>query len=75
MDEPTSALDVSVQAEIVALLKDTIAERDMTMIFISHDLAVVQEVCSTVYIFKDGQVVDLGPAAKSLWMSHLRFVY
>lgn len=74
-DEPTSALDVSVQAEIAALLKDTIAERDMTMIIISHDLAVVQEVCSTVYIFKDGQVEDFGPAAKSLWMSRLRFVY
>lgn len=53
--------------------KDTIAERDMTMIVISHHLAVVQEVCSTVYIFKDGRVEDFGPAAKSLWVSPLRF--
>lgn len=57
---------MSVQAEIVALLKDTIAERDMTMIFISHDLAVVQEVCSTVYIFKDGRVEDFGPPPRKV---------
>ncbi|TDX83605.1 peptide/nickel transport system ATP-binding protein [Neorhizobium sp. R1-B] len=59
-DEPTSALDVSVQAEIVALLKDSIAEQGMTMIFISHDLAIVQQMCSSVYIFKDGRVEDFG---------------
>ncbi len=61
-DEPTSALDVSVQAEIVQLLKDTIAEREMTMIFISHDLAIVQEMCSSIYIFRDGRVEDFGPS-------------
>ncbi|MDE3801346.1 ABC transporter ATP-binding protein [Sinorhizobium meliloti] len=60
-DEPTSALDVSVQAEIVGLLKDTIAERAMTMVFISHDLAIVQAMCSSVYIFKDGRIEDFGP--------------
>ena len=59
-DEPTSALDVSVQAEIIELLKDTITAQHMTMVFISHDLAVVQQLCSCVYIFKDGQVVDAG---------------
>ncbi|TCU01484.1 oligopeptide/dipeptide transporter [Rhizobium sullae] len=59
-DEPTSALDVSVQSEIVKLLKDTIAEREMTMVFISHDLAIVQQMCSSVYIFRDGRVVDYG---------------
>jgi peptide/nickel transport system ATP-binding protein len=61
-DEPTSALDVSVQAEIVKLLKDSVTERNMTMIFISHDLAVVQQLCSSVYIFRDGRVEDFGPA-------------
>ncbi|WP_208179252.1 dipeptide ABC transporter ATP-binding protein [Sinorhizobium medicae] len=61
-DEPTSALDVSVQAEIVDLLKATVAERDLTMIFISHDLAVVQQLCSSLYIFKDGRVEDFGPS-------------
>lgn len=59
-DEPTSALDVSVQAEIIALLKDTVVESGMTMVFISHDLAVVQELCDHVYIFKDGQIEDSG---------------
>lgn len=61
-DEPTSALDVSVQAEIVTLLKETIAERDMTMVFISHDLAIVQAMCSAVYILKNGRVEDFGPS-------------
>ncbi|ANK77630.1 peptide ABC transporter ATP-binding protein (plasmid) [Ensifer adhaerens] len=59
-DEPTSALDVSVQAEIVTLLKETIAGEDMTMVFISHDLAIVQTMCSAVYIFKNGRVEDFG---------------
>lgn len=59
-DEPTSALDVSVQAEIVTLLKETIAGEDMTMVFISHDLAIVQAMCSAVYIFKNGRVEDFG---------------
>ncbi|MQB45984.1 ABC transporter ATP-binding protein [Rhizobium sp. ICMP 5592] len=61
-DEPTSALDVSVQAEIIRLLKESIAERDMTMIFISHDLAVVQQLCGSVYILKDGRIEDFGPS-------------
>ncbi|KQS99295.1 peptide ABC transporter ATP-binding protein [Rhizobium sp. Leaf391] len=61
-DEPTSALDVSVQAEIVRLLKETISDEDVTMVFISHDLAVVQEMCSSVYIFKDGRIEDFGTA-------------
>lgn len=61
-DEPTSALDVSVQADIIGLLKESIEEREMTMIFISHDLAVVQQLCSSVYIFRDGRVEDFGPS-------------
>ncbi|KQX16516.1 peptide ABC transporter ATP-binding protein [Ensifer sp. Root423] len=59
-DEPTSALDVSVQAEIVTLLKETIAGEDMTMVFISHDLAIVHAMCSAVYIFKSGRIEDFG---------------
>jgi peptide/nickel transport system ATP-binding protein len=60
-DEPTSALDVSVQAEIINLLKESIAERGISMLFISHDLALVQDLCSSIYIFKDGRVEDAGP--------------
>ncbi|KIQ05558.1 peptide ABC transporter ATP-binding protein [Agrobacterium tumefaciens] len=60
-DEPTSALDVSVQAEIVTLLKETVRERGLSMLFISHDLALVQDLCHAIYIFKDGIVEDSGP--------------
>ncbi|RYD83939.1 MAG: ABC transporter ATP-binding protein, partial [Verrucomicrobiaceae bacterium] len=61
-DEPTSALDVSVQAEIIKLLKESVAERGISMLFISHDLALVQDLCSSIYIFKDGRVEDAGPS-------------
>lgn len=61
-DEPTSALDVSVQAEIVTLLKENVAEQGISMLFISHDLALVQALCSSIYIFKDGAVEDAGPS-------------
>lgn len=61
-DEPTSALDVSVQADIVRLLKETVSERGVSMLFISHDLALVQDLCSEIYIFKDGAVEDAGSA-------------
>jgi peptide/nickel transport system ATP-binding protein len=61
-DEPTSALDVSVQAEIINLLKESVAERGISMLFISHDLALVQDLCSAIYIFKDGRVEDVGPS-------------
>jgi peptide/nickel transport system ATP-binding protein len=59
-DEPTSALDVSVQAEIAALLSEIVAEQGVTIMFISHDLALVQALCSSVYILKDGRIVDGG---------------
>lgn len=59
-DEPTSALDVSVQAEIITLLKDVIGQNQTTLVFISHDLAVVQELCEQIYIFKDGRIEDQG---------------
>ena len=61
-DEPTSALDVSVQAEIVTLLKENVAERGISMLFISHDLALVQQLCSWIYIFRDGRVENQGPS-------------
>jgi peptide/nickel transport system ATP-binding protein len=59
-DEPTSALDVSVQADIVSLLKDMISERQMTMAFISHDLALVQGLCDRIYILRAGRIEDEG---------------
>lgn len=61
-DEPTSALDVSVQSEIIALLRECVMEQNLSMLFISHDLAVVQDICSFVYIMKDGRIADHGPS-------------
>ena len=69
-DEPTSALDVSVQAEIVSLLKETVRERGLSMLFISHDLALVQDLCHAIYIFKDGIVEDSGPTDFIFSQSH-----
>jgi peptide/nickel transport system ATP-binding protein len=61
-DEPTSALDVSVQSEIITLLRECVMEQNLSMLFISHDLAVVQDICNFVYIMKDGRVEDHGPS-------------
>jgi peptide/nickel transport system ATP-binding protein len=61
-DEPTSALDVTVQAEIIALLRESVTDSRISLVFISHDLALVQNLCSQIYILKDGRVEDAGSA-------------
>lgn len=62
-DEPTTALDVTVQAQILTLLKRLRKELGMAMLIISHDLGIVQEMSDRVYVMLDGEVVEEGDSA------------
>jgi peptide/nickel transport system ATP-binding protein len=63
-DEPTTALDVMVQAQILRLIDDLVAGRGISLLMISHDLAVLAEFCDRLAVVYAGRVVEVGPAAE-----------
>lgn len=65
-DEITSALDVTTQAQVVALLKELREKEGLSIIFVSHDLALVSMICDRIMVMKDGEVVEQGETGKVL---------
>ena len=66
LDEPTSALDLSIQAQIIDLLRDLRAKHDLSYMFISHDLKVVKALCHNVIVMQHGNVIEQGPTCQVL---------
>lgn len=63
-DEPTTALDVTIQAQILDLLKELKDAENMGLLFITHDLGIVQRIADKVCVMKDGEIVEAGPTAE-----------
>lgn len=63
-DEPTTALDVTVQAQIIALLKEINRTKNTAILFISHDLSLVRQLCGRVVVMRDGRIVEEGETVR-----------
>ena len=65
-DEPVSALDVTIQAQILTLILNLVDQRNLTMLFISHDLSVVRSICDRIAVMQQGKLVELADT-EVLW--------
>jgi peptide/nickel transport system ATP-binding protein len=63
-DEPTTALDVSVQAQVIALLKRLCAERGTSVILVTHDMGVIAETADRVAVMYSGRIAEIGPVSR-----------
>jgi ABC-type dipeptide/oligopeptide/nickel transport system ATPase component len=66
-DEPTSALDVVVQRQILSMLKETVTKNGQSLIFITHELAILKNLVDNVAVMRRGRIVELGPTEKVLF--------
>lgn len=65
-DEPVSALDVSVRAQVLGLIDELVVHDNVTLVFVSHDLSVVRQVCPTIAVLHHGRIVETGPT-EEVW--------
>jgi len=72
-DEPLSALDVTVRAQILQLIAELRAREGLTLIMVSHDIGVVQNLCDEVVVMKDGRIVEEGPTEKVLMQPQVAY--
>jgi ABC-type glutathione transport system ATPase component len=68
-DEPTTALDVTVQDQVLRLLRSLTTDTGVGILLVSHDLAAVAQFCSRIYVMYDGELVESGPTEDVLWRS------